>query len=112
MKLLNLTAAISVALVSVLPDVGLSQSLANGTNYPEAANAHLPNCYIKTTDNRILDLTNMCKVPKEEEESSTPVATRSPSRGFMQSSRESSVCDSFDEDCEESAANRAAIVPY
>lgn len=110
MKLSNLTAAISVALVSVLPDVCLSQALANGSNYPEASNAHLPNCYIKTTDNRILDLTNMCVVPKEADESSTDVATRSSTSWSAQSrSRE---CDSTDNECQELAANRAPTVPY
>lgn len=119
MKLLNLTAAISVALVSVLPDVCLSQTFVNGVKYPEASNAHLPNCYIKTTDNRILDLTNMCTVSKEADESSTSVETRSSTRssmqgrGAMQSSRNSPTCSPLDdEDCEEWAASRPPVVPY
>lgn len=116
MKLLNLTAAISVALVSVLPNVCLSQPLVNGSSYPEASNAHLPNCYIKTADNRILDLTSMCVVPKEADESSTTVATASnsrwsmPGRAAMQGFRGSSACDSSnDEECE---ASRPPVVPY
>ena len=118
MKLFNLTAAVSVAFVSVLPTVCLSQSLGKGVKYTEVSSAYLPNCYVETTDHRILDLTSMCTVPKEADESSSDETAHrktkasAQSRAATQSARRARACEQFDENCEEAAAARAAITPY
>ena len=113
MKLFNLTAAISVALVSVLPNVCLSQSLGKGVKYPEASTAYLPNCYVETTDHRILDLTSMCVVPKEANNSSTDQTTSNTkqyaqSKAAIQSAKRLRACEQSVDDCTEAPA----VAPY
>ena len=119
MKLLNLTAAISAALVSVLPNVCLSQTLGKGAKYPEVSTAYLPNCYVETSDHRILDLTSMCVVPKETNDSSTAETAEIAHSNTKQSventeaiqrAKKLRACEQYDRDCPESES--AAVVPY
>lgn len=123
MKLLSLTTAIAVALVSILPDACLSQTLVKGVKYPEVSSTQLPNCYIETSDSRILDLTKMCASSDEADNLNNRAVAQRDSRSSMrdeaarQSARNSRACDpddpAFDESaCEQREANRLPGVPY
>lgn len=124
MKLLSLTATISVALFSFIPNVCLSQTLVKGVKYPEISSAQLPSCYIETSDNRILDLTRMCAPPDEAGNQTSHEAQQDPrwsmqGRAAMQSYRGSRDCVNSDgsapneeSGCGKWAASSLPGVPY
>lgn len=115
MKFLNLTATISVTFIAVLPNACFSQTLAMGEKYPEVTSIQLPNCYLKTSDNRILDLTHICRSSDKTDDNSSLGKKNTSSSNL---NRNSSVCNQLDDNtsdesqCEEWAASKLPGVPY
>ncbi|HAA27302.1 MAG TPA: hypothetical protein DCE56_06000 [Cyanobacteria bacterium UBA8553] len=69
------TTALSTVLISLLPEVGLTNPLLIGNQYPvvQISEQDTPVCYLKTEDGRILDLGKLCKkTPQDSNISSSP----------------------------------------
>ena len=126
MKFLSLTAAMSVAFVSFLPDACFGKPSV-GAKYPEVSSTQLPSCYIETSDNRILDLTRMCVSSDKADDQSSSVtdsgntSSRVIDGGNTRASNYSSSsphCDKQDgtvsdqNSCQEWAASKLPGVPY
>lgn len=124
MKFLSLTAAMSVAFVSFLPDACFGKPSV-GAKYPEVSSTQLPSCYIETSDNRILDLTRMCVSSDKADESSSvtdggntssSVIDGGNTRASNYSSSSPQTCDEQDDaaqnSCQEWAASKLPGVPY
>lgn len=99
MKLLSSTAAMFVVLTSVA-DTCLSQTLVKGVKYPEASSAHLPSCYIETSDNRILDLTKIC-ASADADSKSTATNERRNRRWSRAALLDSGACDNPEDEFQE-----------
>jgi len=121
MKLL-ITATLSVAFVSVLSGTGLTQTPVKEVKHNEVS-ASLPNCYIKTSDNRVVDLSSMCKLPDEssavnDEDNSTDEGSEYRyQKQSMYKSKTSRVCNRYVDDagekvCEQWEASSLPGVPY